>query len=169
MAGVRSRASFEKLAFPTARLGGFSVGSRFLLLGKGMFKTMQAFAELYAALDETTRTNEKVAALRRYFSSAMPADAVWAVRFSWDAVPSGFSSPASSYNGRSRRREFQSGCLKSASMLWAISPKPSVCSYRPRIGPRTCLCIIGWRIVCCLFGKRRTRRAASGWFRHGGK
>ena len=42
---------------------------------------MQAFAELYAALDETTRTSEKVAALKNYFASAAPADAIWAVSF----------------------------------------------------------------------------------------
>ncbi len=42
---------------------------------------MRAFAELYTALDVTTRTNEKVAALRNYFRSAAPADAVWAVSF----------------------------------------------------------------------------------------
>ena len=42
---------------------------------------MRAFAKLYTALDETTRTNEKVAALNRYFSTAAPADAVWAVSF----------------------------------------------------------------------------------------
>ena len=29
---------------------------------------MKDFAELYAALDETTRTNEKVEALTRYFA-----------------------------------------------------------------------------------------------------
>ena len=33
---------------------------------------MKAFAELYAALDETTKTNEKVAALTRYFASGRP-------------------------------------------------------------------------------------------------
>src|SRR4051812_11213604 len=42
---------------------------------------MRAFAELYAALDETTKTNGKVAALRHYFSVAPPEDAVWAVNF----------------------------------------------------------------------------------------
>ena len=39
------------------------------------------FAELYAALDETTRTGEKVEALTRYFARAPPADAAWAVYF----------------------------------------------------------------------------------------
>ncbi len=42
---------------------------------------MRAFAELYAALDETTRTNEKIAALARYFAAAPPADAAWALYF----------------------------------------------------------------------------------------
>ncbi|MCX7791544.1 MAG: ATP-dependent DNA ligase [Chloroflexaceae bacterium] len=42
---------------------------------------MRAFAELYTALDETTRTSEKVAALARYFAAAPPADAAWALYF----------------------------------------------------------------------------------------
>ncbi|HMQ32281.1 MAG TPA: ATP-dependent DNA ligase [Chloroflexaceae bacterium] len=42
---------------------------------------MRAFAELYAALDTTTRTNAKVAALARYFAAAPPADAAWALYF----------------------------------------------------------------------------------------
>ena len=42
---------------------------------------MKAFAALYTALDETTATNEKVAALVRYFASAPPADAAWAIHF----------------------------------------------------------------------------------------
>jgi len=39
------------------------------------------FAELYAALDETTKTNQKVAALKHYFSTAPPDDAAWALSF----------------------------------------------------------------------------------------
>ena len=42
---------------------------------------MKAFAELYAALDETTKTNEKVAALTSYFARVPPADAAWAAAF----------------------------------------------------------------------------------------
>ena len=42
---------------------------------------MREFARLYAALDETTATGEKVAALAEYFRSAPPADAAWAVHF----------------------------------------------------------------------------------------
>ncbi len=42
---------------------------------------MKAFAELFAALDETTKTNEKVRALTDYFSSVPPADAAWALHF----------------------------------------------------------------------------------------
>jgi DNA ligase-1 len=42
---------------------------------------MKAFADLYTALDETTKTTEKVAALTRYFAAAPAADAAWAVYF----------------------------------------------------------------------------------------
>lgn len=42
---------------------------------------MKAFARLFAALDETTRTSEKVSAMASYFASAPPADAAWAVHF----------------------------------------------------------------------------------------
>ncbi len=42
---------------------------------------MKQFANLYAALDETNKTNQKVVALVDYFSSAPPADAAWAVYF----------------------------------------------------------------------------------------
>lgn len=42
---------------------------------------MKRFAELYANLDATTATNAKVAALERYFTEAVPADAAWAVYF----------------------------------------------------------------------------------------
>ncbi len=42
---------------------------------------MKAFAELYTALDETTKTNEKVEALAAYFRAASPDDAVWALHF----------------------------------------------------------------------------------------
>lgn len=42
---------------------------------------MKRFARLFAALDETTRTTEKTAAMAEYFSQAAPADAAWAVYF----------------------------------------------------------------------------------------
>ena len=42
---------------------------------------MKSFATLYAELDATTSTHAKVAALTRYFASARPADAAWAVYF----------------------------------------------------------------------------------------
>jgi DNA ligase-1 len=42
---------------------------------------MKAFALLYSALDQTTKTNEKIAALTSYFRSAPPEDAVWAIHF----------------------------------------------------------------------------------------
>lgn len=42
---------------------------------------MRHFACLYAALDETTATNEKIAALVAYFAGAPARDAAWAVHF----------------------------------------------------------------------------------------
>lgn len=42
---------------------------------------MKAFSRLYAELDASTATSAKVAALRRYFAVANPADAAWAVYF----------------------------------------------------------------------------------------
>ena len=42
---------------------------------------MKDFAALYAALDASTATLDKVAALRRYFEQADAADAAWAVYF----------------------------------------------------------------------------------------
>ncbi len=42
---------------------------------------MKAFTDLYTALDETTKTNEKVDALTRYFSTTPARDAAWALYF----------------------------------------------------------------------------------------
>jgi DNA ligase-1 len=42
---------------------------------------VKAFAKLYAAIDETNATSEKVAALVAYFRTTPPADAAWAVHF----------------------------------------------------------------------------------------
>ena len=42
---------------------------------------MKKFADLYDAIDRTTSTNAKVAALVAYLSSAPPADAAWALFF----------------------------------------------------------------------------------------
>ncbi len=42
---------------------------------------MNRFATLYTALDETTKTNAKVAALVDYFQAAPAKDAIWAVSF----------------------------------------------------------------------------------------
>ncbi len=42
---------------------------------------MKRFTQLFTELDETNRTNEKVAALERYFREADAADAAWALYF----------------------------------------------------------------------------------------
>ena len=48
---------------------------------------MKRFAKLFSEIDGTTRTNEKVDAMRRYFTNADPADAAWAVWFLSDGRP----------------------------------------------------------------------------------
>ena len=42
---------------------------------------MKAFSALFTQLDQTTRTNEKVAALESYFRAAPAQDAAWALWF----------------------------------------------------------------------------------------
>ena len=42
---------------------------------------MRRFARLFTAIDETTRTSEKVDAMVEYFRDADPADAAWVVYF----------------------------------------------------------------------------------------
>ncbi len=42
---------------------------------------MKRFADLYAALDATTKTNAKIAAMVAYFEAAPPADVAWALHF----------------------------------------------------------------------------------------
>ncbi len=42
---------------------------------------MKAFSDLFTALDETTKTNQKVEALTAYFKSVPADDAVWAMHF----------------------------------------------------------------------------------------
>jgi len=42
---------------------------------------MKRFAELYAAIDRSTKTNEKLRALVQYFLAAPPEDAAWALFF----------------------------------------------------------------------------------------
>ena len=42
---------------------------------------MREFARLFAAIDETNKTTEKVAAMERYFRTAPSQDAAWAMSF----------------------------------------------------------------------------------------
>ena len=42
---------------------------------------MRRFAQLFVALDPTTSTNAKVAAMAQYFAGAPAADAAWAIFF----------------------------------------------------------------------------------------
>ena len=48
---------------------------------------MQRFTRLFCELDQTTRINEKVAALEAYFREVPPADAAWALQFLSGRIP----------------------------------------------------------------------------------
>ena len=54
---------------------------------------MRNFSELYFTLDATTRTNDKIAAMRAYFDVAPEADAAWAVYFLSGRRPTRLLSP----------------------------------------------------------------------------
>ena len=61
---------------------------------------MRNFSNLYATLDATTRTNDKIAAMRGYFDAASPADAAWAVYFLSGRRPKRLLSPCLLYTSR---------------------------------------------------------------------
>ncbi|MDQ6631181.1 MAG: ATP-dependent DNA ligase, partial [Verrucomicrobiota bacterium] len=48
---------------------------------------MERFTKLFCALDQTMRTNEKVAALENYFRAAPSADGAWALQFLSGRIP----------------------------------------------------------------------------------
>lgn len=68
---------------------------------------MKAFADLYAAIEGSTKTNAKLAAMEQYFSQASPDDAAWALFF---------------LSGRRFRRLVKSGILRQAACIAADVP-----------------------------------------------
>ncbi len=48
---------------------------------------MERFTKLFCALDQTTRTNEKVSVLESYFRDTPPEDAAWALQFLSGRIP----------------------------------------------------------------------------------
>ena len=115
---------------------------------------VRRFAQLFAAIDETTRTNEKVDAMVDYFRSADPADAAWAVWFLSGGRPKRLipvrrlAAWAMEEAGGSR-----SGCSRSAMTPLAISPRRCRCCCRTARARPTSRCIAGSRSAC--FRSRR--------------
>jgi DNA ligase-1 len=68
---------------------------------------MKTFALLYAAIEGSTKTNAKLAAMAAYFSTASPADAAWALYF---------------LSGRRLRRLVKSATLREAACVAAGIP-----------------------------------------------
>ena len=125
---------------------------------------MKAFAELYAALDQTTKTNGKIAALTRYLSQAPPEDAAWAVSF---------------LIGRRPKRLLESRKLAEWAIAEAGVPDwlfgecyhavgdfaetialllPPAASVQPAAASCS-----GWKSVCCRCATRTTMPAARNW------
>ena len=93
---------------------------------------MKRFADLYALLDETTKTSVKVEALRGYFAEAPPADAAWAVYFLIGRKPRQVVPRAGCGPGRPRRRGSRTGSSRSRTTRSATSPRRSLCCSRRR-------------------------------------
>jgi hypothetical protein len=91
------------------------------------------FAALYAALDRTTGTAEKVRTLSAYFAATPAADAAWALSFLIGRRPRRLSPPpASSSAGRHRGGgRSRSGSSRPATKRSATSPRRSRCCFRP--------------------------------------
>ena len=111
---------------------------------------MKAFAELYTALDATTKTNEKIEALSAVlFSARPPEDAAWAIHFLIGRRPEAADRIAQALaRGRSRRPASRTGCSASATTRSATWPRPSRCCFRRRRRRATSRCTTGWRSGC---------------------
>ena len=122
---------------------------------------MRRFARLYAALDETTATGEKVAALVEYFSSAPPADAAWAVHFLVGRRPKRLvSSRQACRVGGRRRRTSPPGCSRRATPRSAIWRRPSRCCCRTPARRATGRWPTGWSSGCSPCEGRTTTSSA---------
>lgn len=69
---------------------------------------MQAFVALVVALDRTTATNDKLAAIERYLTAAPPLDAVWAIHV---------------LTGRRVRRAIPARALRASAAAWTALPE----------------------------------------------
>lgn len=69
---------------------------------------MQAFVSLVVALDRTTATNDKLAVIERYLTTAPPLDAVWAIHF---------------LTGRRARRAMPARALRACAAAWTQLPE----------------------------------------------
>ncbi len=103
---------------------------------------MKAFTDLYLQLDQTTRTGEKVEALVRYFQTASPLDAAWAVFVLSGRKSADRFRPRCFGNGRRRFRVIQVGLSNSVIMWWAIYRRRCHCwclSRRVNYRRRRCM------------------------------
>ena len=106
-------------------------GGRRAIAGSAEGAPMKAFADLYAALDETTKTTEKVEALARYFARAPPRRrGLGGLLPDRAQAEAGGPDGASSAPGRRRRRASPTGSSTSRTTPSATWPRRSRCSAR---------------------------------------
>ena len=95
-------------------------------------RAVKRFARLFATLDETTRTNAKVAALAAYFTEAPERDRLWTIALLSGRRPQAqrHRRAAGGMGGRAGRRA-DAGCSRTAMPSSATWPRPSRWSCRP--------------------------------------
>jgi hypothetical protein len=110
---------------------------------------MRRFAALFDALDASTATGDKVAALLRYFADAPAPDAAWAVYFLAGGKPRQVVPTACCAAPPVPRPASTTGCSRPATRPWATWPRPSpTCCRRPR-GAATAAWRTGSSSGCC--------------------
>ncbi len=129
------------------------------------------FAELYAALDQTTKTNGKVEALKRYLAAAEAEDAAWAVNFLIGRRPKRLLESRKLAQWAIEEADVPdwlfAECYHAvgdfAETMALLLPPAAGTSTRPLHE------WIGSKPHCFRYATPTTRRAAAGWWRRGAK
>ena len=133
-------------------------------------RAVKAFAELYAALDETTKTNEKVAALTRY-SPRRAAGGRRLGRPLPDRPPpqaaAGIAQAGAVGHRRGRHARLAVRRVLPRGGRFRRDHRAAAAARRSL--PRRCRCITGWRSACCPCAMPMTKRAAPRWSPPGAK
>ncbi|MFN3146244.1 MAG: hypothetical protein ACE368_13855 [Paracoccaceae bacterium] len=98
---------------------------------------MKRFAALFAALDRTTRTTVKTAALAAYFRSAPDRDKLWTIALLSGRRPRRTVTTTALREWAAERAGIPLWLSRNAIPSSATWPRPSPLSCRPPAAPRT--------------------------------